>query len=177
MNKIGSAGVEGSPNVVTTAKKRLPGIAIQQTLFETFKPEKRYDCILALHVLEHVDGPVKLLKQMRTWLADSGSIVIIVPNKNSLHRQLAVNMGLQKELDDFSARDVAVGHQRVYCHDSLQHDVEAAGFKVLDKTGFFLKTLPNSMMLDHSESLIHALNEISPQVPVELLANIGMVIK
>jgi 2-polyprenyl-3-methyl-5-hydroxy-6-metoxy-1,4-benzoquinol methylase len=155
----------------------LSGIPITQTLFESFNPKKRYDCILALHVLEHVDEPVKLLRQMRSWLSDAGSIVIIVPNKNSLHRQLAVNMGLQKELDDFSARDVAVGHQRVYCHDSLQHDVEAAGFEVSVKTGFFLKTLPNSMMLDHSEALIHALNDISPHIPVELLANIGMVIK
>ncbi len=169
--------IEGSPRVVATAQKALPGIVIEQTLFELFEPVKTYDCILALHVLEHVDEPVKLLQRMKTWLSDDGAIVVIVPNKNSLHRQLAVTMELQNELDDLSPRDHAVGHQRVYSHQTLRQDVEAANFCVVDETGFFLKTLPNSMMLEHSEALIRAMNKISGQLPPELLANIGMVIR
>ena len=106
--------IEGSQKVIASATQSLPGISITKTLFESFAPDKRYDSILALHVLEHVDAPVELLKRMHSWLDGPGTIIIIVPNKNSLHRQLAVTMGLQDALDDLSPRDHAVGHQRVY---------------------------------------------------------------
>ncbi|UZE97556.1 class I SAM-dependent methyltransferase [Alkalimarinus alittae] len=169
--------IEGSPKVIARAKSDNPSLNIQQTLFEAFQTDKTYDCILALHVLEHVDDPVNLLKMMAGWLSENGELVIIVPNKNSIHRQLAVEMGLQNELDDLSPRDLAVGHQRVYSHETLREDIEKAGFKVIEETGFFLKTLPNGMMLEHSHELITAMNTIADRIPRELLANIGMIIK
>ena len=169
--------IEGSPKVIARAKMDSPSLNIQQTLFENFRVEKKYDCILALHVLEHVDNPISLLKMMAGWLSDEGELVIIVPNRNSIHRQLAVEMGLQKKLDDLSPRDLIVGHQRVYSHESLREDIENAGFNVIEETGFFLKTLPNGMMLNHSHELITAMNTIADRIPPELLANIGMTIK
>src|SRR5689334_21958046 len=36
-------------------------------LFEEYTPKDRFDCVLATHVLEHVDDPVALLKKMKTW--------------------------------------------------------------------------------------------------------------
>ncbi len=169
--------VEGSPRVIEGAQKALPEVQITQSLFETFKPAKVYDCILALHVLEHVDEPVELLQTMSSWLEPGGTIVIIVPNKNSLHRRLAVHMSLQSELDSLSPRDLMVGHQRVYSLQTLGADVEAAGFSVVETAGFFLKALPNSMMLEYDLKLIQAMNDISPDLPPDLLANIGMVIR
>jgi len=167
--------VEGSKKIIAAARKKNSDIRIHHSLFETFEAtDYRYDCVLALHVVEHVDEPAALLEKMKSWLTPSGSVLIIVPNKNSLHRQLAVEMGLQEELDDLSPRDIAVGHQRVYCHDTLRAEVLGAGYKVLDETGFFLKTLPNGMMLEFSEELIWAMNKISPMVPMRYLANIGM---
>jgi len=144
-------------------------------LFEEYDPEQAFDCILATHVLEHVDDPVLLLKRMRKWLAPNGKIIIIVPNKESIHRQLAVIMKLQPDLDSLSARDKVVGHQRVYSLDSLAADVEKSGMKVIESEGFFLKTLPNSMMLSYSIELVRALSQISPLIPRNLLANIGLV--
>lgn len=169
--------LEGSPKVVERAKKECSSLNIQQTLFETFKTDQKYDSILALHVLEHVDHPVDLLRKMMEWLSEDGELVIIVPNKNSIHRQLAVEMGLQHKLDDLSPRDLLVGHQRVYSLQSLRKDIEEAGYKVVEETGFFLKTLPNGMMLDYSHELITAMNTISDKIPPQLLANIGMTVK
>jgi hypothetical protein len=100
-----------------------------------------------------------------------------VPNKESIHRQLAVIMGLQSALDSLGARDHLVGHQRVYSLDTLGADVKAAGLKVDQEEGFFLKLLPNSMMLDYSIDLLEALNKISFQLPDKLLANIGIIAK
>ncbi|MBE8158820.1 MAG: class I SAM-dependent methyltransferase [Betaproteobacteria bacterium] len=150
-------------------------ITVKCELFENFSPEEQYDCVLATHVLEHADAPVALLKRIKTWLAPGGKIIIIVPNKESIHRRLAVLMGLQPALDTLGERDNLVGHRRVYSLETLQKDAQAAGLAAVDSAGFFLKTIPNSMMLGYSRELLAALNEISPALPKNLLANIGMV--
>ena len=83
-------------------------------------------------------------------------------------------MGLQPHLDTLSARDLLVGHQRVYSLQTLGEDVRAAGLYPVETMGFFLKVLPNSMMLDYSQALLKALNEVSESLPTDILANIGM---
>ena len=84
-------------------------------------------------------------------------------------------MGLQPQLDTLSERDHLVGHQRVYSLSGLIGEIEAAGMRVVDSAGFFLKVLPNSMMLDFSRELLWCLNSISPRLPKELLANIAVI--
>lgn len=167
--------LEGSEYLVNKIREKY-NITIFNELFEEFEPQKKYDLILASHVMEHVDNPVLLMEKMGNWLTENGKLIIIVPNKESIHRQLAVIMGLQSELDTLGTRDLMVGHQRVYSFETLQADVESAGLSVLEKKGFFLKTLPNSMMLDYSQKLLHALNVISNRLPENIMANIGLVV-
>lgn len=83
-------------------------------------------------------------------------------------------MGLQPELDTLSERDVLVGHQRVYTLDALAGDLEAAGFSARRRFGWFLKTLPNSMMLGFPPEMLTALFTISGELDPSLLANIGI---
>ena len=167
--------IDGSDILLKEAKK-LHGdnINVECCLFEDYNPIQKFDCILATHVLEHVDDPIHLLKKMKGWLNDKGSIIVIVPNKESIHRQLAVIMGLQNELDSLSNRDLLVGHQRVYSIDTLSKDFIEAGLTIKEKSGFFLKVLPNSMMLNYSNDLINALNLISESIPSNFLANIAI---
>ena len=168
--------LDGSEVLLKKAKE-LHGdkVEVASALFEEYQPTQKFDCVLATHVLEHVDEPIVLLKEMKKWLNENGKIIIIVPNKESLHRQLAVIMGLQPALDTLGARDKLVGHQRVYSIDTLSKDVSDSGLKVLETAGFFLKTLPNSMMLGYSKDLVIALNKVSSMMPKNLLANIGLV--
>ena len=168
--------LDGS-EVLLQKAKQLHGnkLEVAHALFEEYKPNQKFDCVLATHVLEHVDDPIVLLKEMKNWITDNGKIIIIVPNKESLHRQLALIMGLQPQLDTLGARDKLVGHQRVYSIETLSNDTINAGLKVVTTEGFFLKTLPNSMMLGYSKDLVVALNKISPLMPKNLLANIGLV--
>ncbi len=168
--------LDGS-DVLLAKAKQIHGdkLEVASALFEEYKPKQKFDCVLATHVLEHVDDPVVLLKEMKNWITDNGKIIIIVPNQESIHRQLAVIMGLQPELDTLGARDKLVGHQRVYSIDTLCKDTVASGLKVADTAGFFLKTLPNSMMLGYSKDLIMALNKVTPLLPKNLLSNIGLI--
>ncbi len=166
--------VEGSPALVEEARRRHPDLAVHHAMFESFEPRAPYGAILALHVLEHVVDPVDLLIEMRSWLADDGPLVAVVPNAESLHRRIAVEMGLHERLDDLGPSDHLIGHQRVYDLDGLTRDLDLAGFDVTADFGYLLKTVPNSMMLDYPMAMIEALNTISDRIPTRDLANIGV---
>jgi SAM-dependent methyltransferase len=161
--------------LAASARAAHPGLPVHESLFETFSPGPVYDAVLALHIAEHVDDPRALLRGVGRWLRPGGRLVVAVPNAESLHRRLAVSMGLQEALDSLSPRDELLGHQRVYTLDALRADVEAAGFAVVEELGWFVKTLPNSMMVDYPEALVHALVDVSHELPPRLLANIAVV--
>ena len=167
--------VEGSPLLVDAARAAHPGLAVHASMFETFEPGPVFDAVLAMYIAEHVDDPPSLLRTVARWLRPGGLLVVAVPNAGSIHRRLAVRMGLQEQLDSRSPRDHLLGHQRVYTLETLRADVEQAGFSVRDEMGWFLKALPNAMMLDYSEELLAALHDLSEELPAELMANIAIV--
>ena len=167
--------LEGSPILCRRARERHgPALSVHHALFETFTPARAYDAVLALHVLEHLDDPIAILRRIAAWLKPGGTLIIVVPNRASIHRRVALRMGLIPELDDLSARDHLVGHQRVYDLATLEQHVAAAGLAVEARFGSFLKTLPNSMMLGFPGPLLSALDAISDELPPDLLANIGI---
>ncbi|HZV75513.1 MAG TPA: class I SAM-dependent methyltransferase [Conexibacter sp.] len=170
-----TAVVEGSPLLVEEARRRHPDLEVHEGFFETFAPPEPFDCLLAAHVFEHVDDPPALMAQVRTWLAPGGTLVAVVPNAASLHRRLAVHMGLQQAQDDLSERDRLVGHRRVYTVEQLGDELTAAGFEVAAVTGWFLKVVPNGMMLDWPPALIDALMAVSTELAPQQLANIAVV--
>jgi len=167
--------VEGAPALVERARRLHPGITVVPSLFEDFQPDAPFDVVLASHILEHVDDPVAILRLIPKWMTAAGKLIIAVPNRNSLHRQLAVMMRLQPSLDTLSPRDLMVGHQRVYSLETLEADIRQSDLEMVETAGFFLKVVPNSMMLGYSHELLDALNRISPSVPKDLLANLAVV--
>jgi 2-polyprenyl-3-methyl-5-hydroxy-6-metoxy-1,4-benzoquinol methylase len=167
--------LEGSPLLCARATAlHGPGLRIHHALFEQFRPTRLYDAVLALHVLEHVDQPVHLLQHIAQWVRPGGVVVLVVPNRSSIHRRIALQMGLITALDELSPRDHLVGHQRVYDLAALTRDVTTAGLIPQAQFGSFLKVLPNSMMLSYSNDLLKAIDAVSAELPPELLANIGL---
>lgn len=166
--------VEGAPSLVARAREKYPAATVVEALFEDHLPVQQCDKLLALHVFEHVDEPVPLGRHLGQWIKPGGELIVVVPNAESLHRRLAVLMGLQPALDTLSERDHLVGHQRVYDIPGLHADLRAAGFEPLETRGFFLKTLPNGMMLQHSPALIMALNQLGDTLPAAYSANIAV---
>lgn len=167
--------LEGSALLCNEARRRHPGLIVHHAMFESFVPSSPYSAVLALHVLEHVDDPVSLARHIWTWLEAGAPIVAVTPNARSLHRMLGLRMGLQGKLDDLSARDVLVGHQRVYTIPKLSADLEAAGFTVESHFGYLVKPLANSQLLALDSAVLEGLNRMANDVPADLCANIGVV--
>ena len=64
------------------------------SLFEDFQPNELFDTIILEHILEHVEDPIALMKMVKKWLSPNGKLFLGVPNGNSIHRLVAVKMGL-----------------------------------------------------------------------------------
>jgi SAM-dependent methyltransferase len=172
--------VDASPKLISYVQSQYgDNVTAYCSLFEDFSPPdgQKFNTIVATHVLEHVDDPVRVIRRCREWLTPDGVILIAVPNANSVHRQLAVLMGIQDTIYDFSPRDLEVGHQRVYDIQKMHSDISSAGFEIIFEMGLFLKILPNGMMIDFPDSLLKSLTDISENMPSEWMANIVFVIR
>ncbi len=141
--------VEGAESFAADLAKRHPNIEVTHSLFEDFKPKKKFDNIILGHVLEHVADPVAILSQVREWLSDDGIILAAVPNARSLHRQAAVIMGLLSFEEQFNDADRHHGHRRIYTPETFRRDFLSAGLEIQVFGGYWLKPLSNKQIEDH----------------------------
>lgn len=133
-------GVDASSKHLAVAKQRLPDVVFHECLIEEFETDQRFDTVLLLMILEHVDDPVALIRHAAKFLKDDGVLIIHVPNEEALNRQIAVKMGSLTELGELTPYDLkVVGHRRSFNIDTLNQEVEAAGLKVKHNGGIFLK--------------------------------------
>jgi 2-polyprenyl-3-methyl-5-hydroxy-6-metoxy-1,4-benzoquinol methylase len=173
--------IEGSAPLVTYAQKHLhiPHWYIIHTLFEEYIPDTnhRADTVIMTHVLEHVKDPQSLLQLVKNkWLAKNGRILVMVPNANSLHRQIGVMMGKISSVTGLDEGDKMVGHYRVYTRETLKHDVQKSGLTIKKEGGFFIKTLSNAQIeKTASDEAIQAMFEIGKKYP-DIAAEIYLVL-
>ena len=81
---------------------------------------------------------------------------IVVPNAYSLHRRLALAMGIISKVTDFSERDIVLGHRRVYIKNLLLSHLRKAGLRSISFEGILLKPLPNAQMDKWDQKIICA---------------------
>ncbi len=55
---------------------------------EEYDTDRKFDLILLLNLIEHVDDPVRVLERMRALLAPGGRILVKTPNHDSLDARL-----------------------------------------------------------------------------------------
>lgn len=137
--------VEGSEELLNQIPD-YPNVSKNHAMIEEFEPTKKYDTIIMSHVLEHVHDPVAILQRIRTWLKDDGVFLVAVPNAKSIHRMVAVQMGLLKNEYELNERDHSLGHYRVYDTANLKKDVLAAGYSIIEAGGYYLKPLTNGQI-------------------------------
>jgi len=158
--------VEGSKKFAEMLQLKFPNAMVKHSLFEDFKPEKKVDNIILGHVLEHVENPSKLLEIAKVWLKPGGRVLCAVPNSRSLHRQVAVIMGLLKFEEDLNDADRHHGHRRVYNPETFRNEFLRAGFQIEHFGGYWLKPLSNSQIEStHSAQMVEAFMQLGERYP------------
>lgn len=85
------------------------------------RPEGRFDLVLALDVLEHVDDDAAFARTLAELAAPGGRVVVSVPAWPGL----------------FSRHDVALGHHRRYRPEALLAVLRGAGLVPVESGGLF----------------------------------------
>ena len=88
------------------------GIEVVHAPIERYRPQGRFDCVVAVNVLEHIDDDVGALTRIRSWLVPDGWLFIFVPAHPLLYGPL-----------DAKARHV---HRSL---SALRSSLAAAGFR------------------------------------------------
>lgn len=137
--------VEASSEALEIAKKELGDrLNYVNALFETVNLSTKYDNILLMHVLEHLDNPISVLKRINDeWLSDEGRFFLVCPNANAPSRQIAVKMGLIDHNSAITPAEKQHGHRITYTLDTLERDAKLAGLNVIYRSGIFFKALAN----------------------------------
>jgi 2-polyprenyl-3-methyl-5-hydroxy-6-metoxy-1,4-benzoquinol methylase len=158
--------LEGSKPLCESLLKQFPDTEVVHSLFEDFKPLKKFNTIVMGHVLEHVENPTSLVTHAYELLLDGGAVWAAVPNALSIHRQAAVKMGILKDVYELNATDISVGHRRVFDLKSLCEIFDSSGFKIEKTGGYFLKPISNSQIEETwTEEMVDAFLELGKDIP------------
>lgn len=139
--------VEGSALFCEDLRRRFPQANVVNALFEEFETDEQFDNIVLGHVLEHAEDPVEILSRARRWLKPrTGRLFAASPNARSLHRQVAVIMGLLKTEDTLNETDFHHGHRRVFNPETFRNAFRQAGFDIEFFGGYWMKPVSNAQI-------------------------------
>jgi 2-polyprenyl-3-methyl-5-hydroxy-6-metoxy-1,4-benzoquinol methylase len=96
------------------------GFPIHHGTIEEIQFARKYDIITMLHVLEHTNNPLSTLQRARELLNDGGSLVVVVPNYQSLDSRIKDLLSAFK-LKSRPYKHLALGHHNwVFSIKSLE---------------------------------------------------------
>lgn len=97
-----------------------------------------YDCVVMAEVIEHLyTAPQRVLRFVRTLVADGGCLVLQTPNAASLPKRLKLLAG-RNPYDMIRVDQTDPGHFREYTVAELRRLVREAGFQVaMCRTAFY----------------------------------------
>ena len=165
--------IEGATDLAEQARLELGNLVqVHNCLFSEFQPSEKFDLVLATNVFEHVEDTNDLFNSIKQWLKHGGICIITVPNSESFHRKIAVEMGLQESTKTLSDRDKIVGHLRVYDLAQISDEIRRSSFKILKIEGMVLKFLSNSLQKQLPMEVISALHKVGSMYPPDYAANL-----
>lgn len=170
--------VDGSGVIINNTKKKLSNcknIEYICSFIENLKLEEKVDNIVMSHILEHLDNPVLVLKNIKSFMHKDTVLYISVPNAMSIHRQAAVKMGLLKKETDLNETDMKLGHKIVYKPDNFKNDILEAGLEIVEFGGSMIKPLTNKQIENNwTEDMIKGFIKLGDDYP-ELCGDIYIV--
>jgi len=174
--------LEGSSAVIINFRDKYPECRSQivQTYFEEFSTERKFDLIVMGFILEHVEGPIQILRHFRQFLAPGGKMFLAVPNAEVMNRRLGHMAGMLPDMTALSENDHLLGHKRYYTVASLTSEVTQSGYRIERLEGIYLKpfTTKQLVSLQLDQRIIGALCDLGknyPELSCGILAEISAI--
>lgn len=129
--------VEPDEQARRVSRERHPSVAHFATVDE-IPSNERYDLILLLDVLEHLDEPTAELVRLRQLLQPDGNLVVTVP----AHPWL------------FGRHDVYLHHRRRYTESALRRELDESGFSLRHISPFNTLAFPFAVAYRALEAVV-----------------------
>lgn len=130
-------GVERDAEPLSTARLQAErfGAVVQDVSADHLPfPDESFDAVVMSELLEHLPMPIAALKEARRVLRPEGLLLITVPNANYPFLWDPINWLLERTLGTPIRTGLLSGiwanHERLYDHELLLGEVEAAGFDI-----------------------------------------------
>jgi SAM-dependent methyltransferase len=175
--------VEPSSQFARQAEDAAPaGVKVLNELFNSdhLVPETGFDFIVISSLLHELEDPLALLLTVRGYAKPNTVVHINVPNARSMHRVLALRMGLIESLVEKSDRQLHYQQHHTFDVDSLKGLVTEAGFELLQVETFFIKPfthiqmqtlMDDGLMDERMLKGLYSLSEDLPDMGAEIVAN------
>lgn len=135
-------GIDISKNAILYAKRKYKNIKFAVARAEKLPfDSNKFDFVTCFEVLEHVENPVKVIKEIRRVSKKGASLLIIVPTENLLFRIIWTFW-------------TALGPGRVWTHTHIQKFTNKNLDLLLQKTGY--KIIKRNTFLLGMLLIIHA---------------------
>lgn len=159
--------VDRSPEYLERLHARaLPGVVtLCRDLDAHPLPSGPFDHVVATNLLHELSDPAAFLARVGETLGPRGVAHVTVPNPGSLHRLVALEMGLLDDLDGLSDRARRFDTLRMLDAETLRGLAAGAGLTLLAREGVVCKPLPNDLMAALPAEVLDGLDRVSWRVP------------
>ncbi|MDQ3679162.1 MAG: class I SAM-dependent methyltransferase [Actinomycetota bacterium] len=121
------AGVEANPAAAAVAATRLDKV-VAGRFPEDLSQERPFDCVVFNDVLEHLVDPWEALRLTRSLLADSGTVVAVIPNIRHVRAVMPLLFRGRWDYADTGLLDRT--HLRFFTRATMIELFETAGYTV-----------------------------------------------
>jgi SAM-dependent methyltransferase len=131
-----------------------------------------FDHVLLCNLIHELPDPVGLLRRVAALLAPGGLVHLSLQNPDSIHRLVAVEMGLIDDVREVSARGERLGTLGLWGADDLARLAREADLGVVGWEGVMLKPLPNGMMAELPPEVLDGFERAARHLPAHCAMNL-----
>ncbi len=134
-------------------------------------PKNKFDTVILSSVLHEIPNPENMLELIYKILEVEGTLFVVVPNNQSLHRLIGEKMGKIKSLTELTDTEKLMQQSTSYSPQHLVNQLKSHGFEIKEVITSFIKPLPHAKMQEAieesfiSEEDLNFLYKISSQLP------------
>lgn len=128
----------------------MSGVSVVEQFLEEASQQlqhQSYDLILLSSLLHEVPDAEAVLRSAKNLCQKHTLVHVNVPNARSMHRLLAVEMGLMPDVFTPSALQKTFKQPRIFDMEQLKALSNSVGFKVEDSGSFFIKPFTHGQMM------------------------------
>jgi hypothetical protein len=133
------------------------------SFIETAKLGKHqtYETVIVSSLLHEVSNPEKILGEIKKYMNFNSELIVVVNNRDSIHRVLGHHLGILESLDGLTETNIRMQQSGgVFSIDGLESFLTSSGFAVQRLETFMPKILPHASLQEALDTKIISMNFI-----------------